>query len=223
MKLETQNSKPETRKPKPTLNFEQIILTERGPVLIAGVDEAGRGALAGPVVAAAVILPLHNVANLARLTQVNDSKQLTSKQREAIFDLIQEMALAWGVGQVEAREIDQMGISSATKEAMRQAIMALNPVAGFVLVDGNVRLKNVAIPQQTIIRGDQQSLTIAAASIIAKVTRDRHMLIQAQQYPAYQFEQHKGYGTSQHLNLLAQHGPSTIHRYSFAPVRTTLF
>lgn len=192
-------------------------------MLIAGVDEAGRGALAGPVVAAAVILPLHDVANLARLTQVNDSKQLTSNQRETLFALIQEMALTWGVGQVEAREIDQMGILPATKEAMRQAIMALNPAAGFVLVDGNVRLKNVAIPQQTIIRGDQLSLTVAAASIIAKVTRDRIMISQAKQYPAYQFEQHKGYGTPQHLNLLVQHGPSTIHRYSFAPVRTTLF
>jgi len=192
-------------------------------VLIAGVDEAGRGALAGPVVAAAVILPLHHPTSLARLIQVNDSKQLTSNQREALLVLIQEMALTWGVGQVEAREIDQMGILPATKEAMRQAIMALNPAAGFVLVDGNVRLKNVAIPQQTIIRGDQLSLTVAAASIIAKVTRDRIMITQAQQFPAYQFEQHKGYGTPQHLNLLAQHGPSTIHRYSFAPVRTTLF
>jgi ribonuclease HII len=221
--LETRNSKLETRNPKPNLAFEQSVLTERGPVLIAGVDEAGRGALAGPVVAAAVILPLHDVTSLARLTQVNDSKQLTSNQRETLFALIQEMALTWGVGQVEAREIDQMGILPATKEAMRQAIMALNPVAGFVLVDGNVRLKNVAIPQQTIIRGDQLSLTVAAASIIAKVTRDRTMITHAQQYPAYQFEQHKGYGTPQHLSLLAQHGPSTIHRYSFAPVRTTLF
>ncbi len=223
LRPEARNPELETRNSKPTLEFEQAVLTERGPVLIAGVDEAGRGALAGPVVAAAVILPLHNPTILARLAQVNDSKQLSRQQREALFHLIQEMAVAWGVGQVEAREIDQMGILPATKEAMRQAIMALNPAPGFVLVDGNVGLKNVRTPQRTIIRGDQLSLTIAAASIIAKVTRDQAMITQAQQYPAYQFEHHKGYGTPQHLHLLAQHGPSTIHRYSFAPVRTTLF
>lgn len=212
-KLETQNSK---------LHLEHALIAECGPVLIAGVDEAGRGALAGPVVAAALILPLDAPAQLARLAQVDDSKQLTALQRERLFTLIQEVALSCGVGMVDAAAIDQMGILPATKEAMRQAIVALSPAPGFVLVDGNVGLKNITFPNRPIIRGDGLSLSIAAASIIAKVTRDRLMVALSQQYPTYQFARHKGYGTPQHLALLAQHGPSPSHRYSFAPLRATL-
>lgn len=202
--------------------FEQTVLTQHGPVLIAGVDEAGRGALAGPVVAAAVILPLSAPDLLTRLALVNDSKQVTNKRRQSLVSVIQETALAYGVGLVDAAAIDQMGILPATKEAMRLAILALNPPPGFVLIDGNVRLKNVVLPQQTIIRGDQLSLTIAAASILAKVSRDDYMIAQGQQYPAYSFERHKGYGTAQHLALLAQYGPSPLHRRSFAPLKATL-
>lgn len=191
-------------------------------MLIAGVDEAGRGALAGPVVAAAVILPLSAPDLLTRLAQVNDSKQLTNKRRQSLVSVIQETALAYGVGMVDAAAIDQMGILPATKEAMRLAILALNPPPGFVLIDGNVRLKNVVLPQQTIIRGDQLSLSIAAASILAKVSRDQYMMAQTEPYPAYLFDHHKGYGTAQHLALLAKHGPSPLHRYSFAPLKTSL-
>lgn len=208
--------------PSPTLHFEQLVLDQYGPVLIAGVDEAGRGALAGPVVAAAVILPLEQPYQLARLAQVNDSKQLTGPQREALFAQIKENVVAYGIGQVAAAAIDEMGIMPATKEAMRQALAALHPQPGFALVDGNVRLKNIRLPHQTIVKGDALSLTIAAASILAKVTRDRTMIAQAATYPLYQFERHKGYGTAQHLALLAQHGPSPIHRHSFAPLRPTL-
>lgn len=206
----------------PNLTFEKTVLAERGPVLIAGVDEAGRGALAGPVVAAAVILPLASPDLLTRLAQVNDSKQLTSRRRQNLVSLIQETALAYGVGMVDAAAIDQMGILPATKEAMRQAILALTPPPGFILIDGNVRLKNVVLPQQAIIRGDQLSLTIAAASILAKVSRDQQMITLAEQHPAYHFEKHKGYGTAQHLALLAQHGPSPLHRRSFAPLKASL-
>ena len=191
-------------------------------MLIAGVDEAGRGALAGPVVAAAVILPLSAPDLLTRLALVNDSKQLTSKRRQSLVSVIQETALAYGVGMVDAAAIDQMGILPATKEAMRLAILALNPPPEFVLIDGNVRLKNVVLPQQTIIRGDQLSLTIAAASILAKVSRDQHMIALAEQYPVYLFDRHKGYGTAQHIALLQKHGPSPLHRYSFAPLKASL-
>lgn len=209
--------------PSPTLHFEQLVLDQYGPVLIAGVDEAGRGALAGPVVAAAVILPLDHPHQLARLARVNDSKQLSGPQREALFEQIVDNVMAYGVGQVAAAAIDKSGIMPATKEAMRQALAALRPKPGFALVDGNVRLKNIRLPHQTIVKGDALSLTIAAASILAKVTRDRYMIAQATAYPLYQFERHKGYGTPQHLALLQQHGPSPLHRHSFAPIRPTLF
>ncbi len=209
--------------PSPTLHFEQLVLDKYGPVLIAGVDEAGRGALAGPVVAAAVILPLDQPQRLAQLAHVNDSKQLTSRQRETLFEQIQENVVAYGIGQVAAATIDEIGIMPATKEAMRQALTALRPKPGFALVDGNVRLKNIRLPHQTIVKGDALSLTIAAASILAKVTRDRTMIAQAVVYPLYHFERHKGYGTPQHLALLAQHGPCPLHRHSFAPIRPTLF
>lgn len=209
--------------PSPTLHFEQLVLDKYGPVLIAGVDEAGRGALAGPVVAAAVILPLDQPDRLAKLVHVNDSKQLTAAQRETLFAQIQENVVAYGIGQVAAATIDEIGIMPATKEAMRQALTALRPKPGFALVDGNVRLKNIRLPHQTIVKGDALSLTIAAASILAKVTRDRTMIAQAVTYPLYHFERHKGYGTPQHLALLAQHGPCPLHRHSFAPIRPTLF
>jgi ribonuclease HII len=180
---------------------------------IAGVDEAGRGPLAGPVVAAAVILnPAKPIAGLA------DSKQLTEKQREALFVLIQENALAYGVGRAEVEEIDRINILQATLLAMQRAIAALSHLPHLVLIDGN-RAPKLICETKTIIAGDQTEPAISAASILAKVTRDREMIILDQQFPLYGFAKHKGYGTKDHLAALKQHGPCLIHRRSYAPVR----
>ena len=206
----------------PDLTFEQEIIERRGEWLIAGIDEAGRGALAGPVVAAAVILPLNNPDRLARLVAVNDSKQLTARQRERLYDLIITHALAWAVGSAAAAIIDEIGILPATHQAMVAAVRQLVPPASYLLIDGRIRLRQLTQPQQAIIRGDGLSLSIAAASILAKATRDRHMLALDSQYPAYGFARHKGYGTQAHLHALAHHGPTAIHRHSFAPIRPTL-
>ena len=189
---------------------------------IAGLDEAGRGALAGPVVAAAVILPLDDPDSLDVLEEVNDSKQLSAKQREALFPVITEYTLAFAVGVVPAQAIDLMGIIPATKQAMRTAVAQLTPPPDYLLIDGRIRLTTLNIPQQAIIRGDSQSLSIAAASIIAKVTRDRLMAALDSQYPHYGFAQHKGYGTEMHRQAIAEFGPCPQHRYSFSPIRQTL-
>lgn len=180
---------------------------------IAGVDEAGRGPLAGPVVAAAVILnPSKPIDGLA------DSKQLTEKQREALFVLIQENALAYGVGRAEVEEIDRINILQATLLAMQRAVAALSVLPHLVLIDGN-RAPKLICETKTIIAGDQTEPAISAASILAKVTRDREMIILDQQFPLYGFAKHKGYGTKDHLAALKQHGPCLIHRRSYAPVR----
>ncbi len=189
---------------------------------IAGLDEAGRGALAGPVVAAAVILPLDDPDSLFQLEEVNDSKQLTAKQREALYPVITEYVLAFAVGAVPAQAIDLIGIIPATKQAMRTAVAQLSPAPDYLLIDGRIRLTTLNIPQQAIIRGDSQSLSIAAASIIAKVIRDRLMVALDSQYPQYGFAQHKGYGTEMHRQAIAEFGPCPRHRYSFAPIRQTL-
>ena len=185
----------------------------RGHDLVCGVDEAGAGPLAGPVYAGAVILPRH-----LELPWLNDSKQVTPKRREALFDQIKGQAVAWAVAWVDAEEIDRTDILSARMKAMQLALDALEPQADFALVDGNRdKGKSSAIrtPHHCIIKGDSLSASIAAASILAKVSRDRFMLEMAERYPEYQFERHKGYGTPLHYAMLDQYGPSPIHRVSF--------
>lgn len=207
----------------PDLTFELAIQAEKSHTLIAGIDEAGRGALAGPVVAAAVILPLETPERLSQLAEVNDSKQLSAAQREHLYALITANALTFGVGSASAARIDEIGIMGATKEAMLAAVAQLQPAPRYLLIDGPVRLSATPLPQRAIVRGDSRSLSIAAASIIAKVVRDRHMVALAADHPQYGLAQHKGYGTQLHTAAIAQHGPCAIHRQSFAPIRQTLF
>lgn len=206
----------------PTLDLEFEILAQHGFTFVAGLDEAGRGALAGPVTAAAVILPLNNAQIREALQGVNDSKQLTAKMREKLFSRITQHALAYGIASVPATAIDEIGIIPATKQAMATAVSQLTPAAQYLLIDGRIRLKTLATPQQPIIRGDGKSFSIAAASILAKVTRDRLMIELDVHYPQYGFARHKGYGTPQHLAALEQHGPCPLHRHSFAPIKRPL-
>ena len=205
-----------------SLEFETAVFTQTSLPHIAGLDEAGRGALAGPVVAAAVILPLNNPDALVHLHEVNDSKQLSAKAREKMFALITQHALAYGIGQEPAEVIDEIGIIVATKRCMITAVSQLNPPAQYLLIDGRIRLKNSPLPQQSIIRGDSKSLSIAAASILAKVTRDRIMVALDPFFLQYGFAQHKGYGTAMHMAALEKYGPTPSHRRSFAPLRQTL-
>jgi ribonuclease HII len=206
----------------PTLLFEKSIYEESGLATIAGLDEAGRGALAGPVVAAAVILPLDEANRLRQLHEVNDSKQLTAKTRERLYSLITANALCYGIGSCPAGGIDEMGIIPATKAAMMQALAQLDPQAGYLLIDGRIRLRRTPLPQQSIIRGDSKIMSIAAASILAKVTRDRMMVELDGRYPKYGFARHKGYGTEFHRKVIAELGATPEHRLSFSPLRQTL-
>ena len=186
---------------------------EEGYSSVCGCDEAGAGPLAGPVYAAAVILPFG-----AELPGLNDSKKLTEKKREALFPVIQEKAVAWAVARVEAAEIDETDILSARMKAMQLAIDRLTPAPDFALLDGNRdhgRSAAVTTPHRIIVKGDSLSASIAAASILAKVSRDRYMKEIAAQYPQYEFDRHKGYGTKRHYELLRQYGPSPIHRRTF--------
>lgn len=187
---------------------------------VAGIDEAGRGAWAGPVTAAAVILPLE--ANIsAAFSEVRDSKQMTVQQREHNELLIQNYASAWGVGFASCVEIDAYGILAATKIAMSRALAQLQPQADALLIDA-VSLKNHSnLPQQSIIHGDALSLSIAAASVLAKVARDRWMTIADNRYPGYGFARHKGYGTAQHQAAIQKNGACEIHRFSFRPIAGT--
>jgi ribonuclease HII len=205
-----------------SLVFESEIIRTSGLSIIAGLDEAGRGALAGPVVAAAVIFPTPSQELLRKLSDVNDSKQLSATKRAQQFEIITETAVAFGIGQSSAQIVDQCGIISATKQAMLEALQALKPAAEYLLIDGRLRLIRSPLPQQSIIRGDSKSLSIAAASILAKVTRDRTMIDMDHQYPKYGFAQNKGYGTAKHREALERYGPSAIHRLTFAPLRATL-
>ena len=186
---------------------------ERGYEMICGCDEAGAGPLAGPVYAAAVILPFG-----LEIPGLNDSKKLTEKKRETLFPVIQEKALAWAVARVEAEEIDATDILSARMKAMQLAIDALSVKAEYALIDGN-RDKGKSFAIQTahecLVKGDSLSASIAAASVLAKVSRDRWMVEAAKEYPEYCFEQHKGYGTKLHYEMLREHGPSPIHRRTF--------
>lgn len=185
--------------------------------LIAGVDEVGRGPLAGPVVAACVVLP-----EGFDLSGINDSKKLTERQRERAEVRIRAEALAIGLGSVAPEIIDRINILQATREAMRAAFLQLSPTPDFVLVDG-LPVPNFPCPvQKSVIRGDSQSVSIAAASIVAKVARDQMMRDYAVLYPEYGFAGHKGYGAETHLAALRQHGPCPIHRRSFAPVAASL-
>lgn len=183
---------------------------------IAGIDEAGRGPLAGPVVAAAVILPVH-----ARLAGVDDSKQLSEAERERLYPAILDQAVGVGIGLADAGEIDSLNILEATRLAMRRAIDNLAPAPDYLLIDA-VTLPAVRIPLRPIVKGDALSLSIAAASIIAKVTRDHLMSAYHATFPQYNFLSHKGYGTAEHLQMLARFGPCSIHRRTFAPVREAI-
>lgn len=176
---------------------------------ICGVDEAGRGPLAGPVCAAAVILPPE-----IAIEGLNDSKRLSEKRREALYDVICQEALAYGIALVSEQEIDQINILQATFLAMRRAVEQLQLVPALVLVDGN-RDPGLECPTQTVIGGDARSANIAAASILAKVTRDRYMVKLAETYPDYGFEIHKGYGTKRHYAAILEHGITPVHRRSF--------
>ena len=184
-------------------------LYEKGIQVICGVDEAGRGPLAGPVCAAAVILPPH-----LEIPGLDDRKKLTDKRRRELFPIIQEKAIAYGIGLASHEEIDEINILQATYLAMERALAQLKVKADHVLIDGN-RAKDFGIPVTTVVKGDSLSANIAAASILAKVTRDELMENMAQEYPQYQFEVHKGYGTKAHYAALTEHGPSPIHRMTF--------
>ena len=199
----------------PTLQYE-LSLWSSGFSAVAGIDEAGRGCWAGPVTAGAVILPA-DPGILERLSGVRDSKLMTPAERDAMFDLIPEVARAWATGEADNAEIDRLGILNATRLAMKRALAALAIRPDHLLID-YVRLHDVTIPQIGIAHGDMISLSIAAASIMAKVTRDRRMEILAEQYPQYGFGKHKGYGTKQHQDALARFGPCPIHRMSFKPL-----
>lgn len=183
---------------------------------VAGVDEAGRGPLAGPVMAAAVIL--HPGCKIKGLT---DSKKLSEKKREELFDIIQEKAYAWAIGRAEVEEIDAINILQATFLAMQRAVAGLKIVPDLALIDGN-RSPLLACPTKAIIQGDLTEPAISAASILAKVTRDREMLLLEEIYPHYGFAQHKGYPTEAHVAALEKYGPCKIHRMSYAPVAKLL-
>ena len=184
-------------------------LTAQGITDICGVDEAGRGPLAGPVCAAAVILPDH-----LEIPGLDDSKKLTDKKRRELFPIIKEQAIAYGIAFADEREIDEINILQATFLAMQRAIDQLEGKAKFALIDGN-REKDFGIPVMTVVKGDSRSANIAAASILAKVTRDMYMEELAEKYPQYGFEIHKGYGTKAHYAALTEHGASEVHRKTF--------
>ena len=194
------------------MNKEENQLRKMGFRLIAGVDEAGRGPLAGPVVAAAVIFP-EGYKN----DEINDSKQLSPMRRERLFAEITNAAQSYAVSVVSASQVDKLGIAHAGKLAMRQAVLKLDPLPDFILVDA-FAINVPGIAQKAIIDGDALSMSIAGASILAKVTRDRMMVKYHDKYPQYGFADHMGYGTKVHLDALKKHGPCPIHRRSFEPV-----
>jgi ribonuclease HII len=204
---------------KPPSLIEENRLSAKGYRFIAGIDEAGRGALAGPVVAAAVILP--QSPDFPWLKSVRDSKEIPLAKRESLFDLIKQDAVAVSVGIIAPQTIDVINILNATKVAMCHAVTQLACPPDFLLIDC-LRLPQLRISQKPIIRGDKICLSIACASIIAKVTRDRIMVELDQLHPGYGLALHKGYGTKHHVFCLRQHGPSAIHRHSFAPVREAI-
>jgi ribonuclease HII len=198
--------------PRDLFSFEKRAMS-RGFTAIAGVDEAGRGALAGPVVAAAVILSPHG-----DYSGIDDSKKLSPRQREICFDRIMSQAVAVGIGYGDAQLVDTVNILQATLQAMIGAVCSLPVLPDFLLIDG-ISSPNISIPAQTIKKGDSASVSIASASIIAKVTRDRLMVAFGEKYPEYGFPVHKGYGSAAHLASIADFGPCPIHRLTFRGVR----
>ncbi len=183
---------------------------EQGFSAVCGVDEAGRGPLAGPVCAAAVILPEGLV-----IEGLNDSKKLTEKKREALYDVIKEKALAYSIAFATVEEIEEYNILQATFMAMTRAVEGLSVTPDYALIDGNKIPPQLTVPAQAVISGDALSYSIAAASVLAKVTRDRYMVEMDEKYPAYDFKKHKGYGTKVHREAILEVGPSPIHRMSF--------
>ena len=200
----------------PDLHQERALI-RRGHALVAGLDEAGRGAWAGPVVAAAVILP-RDALRRSALRGVRDSKLLSPSRRQALFDAIHQAAVAVGVGAASHAEIDDLGIVPATRLAMQRATQAL-PLAPDALLIDALELPAVPLPQRVLFHADTLCLSVAAASIVAKVSRDRWMTELDTQYPGYGFARHKGYGTAVHQQALAQFGPSAVHRMTFEPMR----
>ena len=199
------------------LLFFERSAREAGAHRIAGLDEAGRGPLAGPVVAAAVVLPEGLL-----IPGVKDSKQLSEDQRERLYLLITGSAIAYGIGIVDERTIDEVNIREASIMAMERALDAITPAPDHLLIDGNFTLPRIPLPQRPIIKGDCLSHSIAAASILAKVTRDRLMCELHERFPRYNFHKHKGYGTKEHIELIRLHGPCEAHRRSFQPVAAML-
>jgi ribonuclease HII len=189
--------------------------------LIAGVDEVGRGALFGPVVAAAVILPEHALPELIA-AKIKDSKQLSTKRRALLARQICALAIDWKIGFASSAEIDKINILHASLLAMKRAVLKLKVQPALCLVDGNQLIQDLRLPQQTIVKGDERSLTIASASIVAKVWRDDLVLRLASKYPMYDLERNKGYGSQQHLLALRQFGASRLHRKSFRPCRESV-
>lgn len=198
-------------KTTPTYMYEHAAL-DNGFTCICGIDEAGRGPLAGPVFAAAVVLPTD-----CEIPGLNDSKKLTEKKRDALFDIIIEKAIAYSVASASEREIDEINILNATYLAMNRAFDGLSVKPDMALIDGN-REPGVNAAQTTIVKGDSKSMSIAAASILAKVSRDRYMLELAKIYPQYEFERHKGYGTKLHYEKIREYGISEVHRKTFLKV-----
>lgn len=197
--------------PKPTSRLENEY-KEQGYTVIAGLDEAGKGAWAGPVVSAAVILP-----EQVSLPGLNDSKLLSKEKRESLYDLVIEQAISYGIGIQDAYAVDEIGLAEAHRQSMRDAVAALEKKPELLLVDGK-GISKLGIETVCVVKGDQKSRCIAAASVLAKVTRDRLMEAYGKEHPDYGFAQHKGYGTKMHEEALVKHGPCNLHRLSYTPV-----
>lgn len=197
---------------------EELALLAAGHVRVAGVDEAGRGAWAGPVCAAAVVLPLQLPDLCERLKDVRDSKQLTPLQRERLLPVVMEIAEAVGVGWATPAEVDALGVVSATRQAMVHAVSGLQEAADVALID-HLEVPELELPQRAFPKADARCLSVAAASIVAKVERDRLMIALEEDFPGYGFAQHKGYGTATHREALSRLGPSPLHRMSWRPLR----
>ena len=192
-------------------NFEyETAAKNNGYISVCGVDEAGRGPLAGPVCAAAVILPSD-----VNIPELNDSKKLSEKKREQLFDVIKNSAISYCVAYASVEEIEELNILGATFLAMERAVNGLSISADFALIDGNQTPKGLQIPSQTIVKGDAKSCSISAASILAKVSRDRECYVLDEKYPEYGFAKHKGYGTKAHMEALFKYGPCPVHRRTF--------
>lgn len=190
--------------------IEEKIYNSKEVKYICGIDEAGRGPLAGPVVIAAVIMPRNSM-----IEGVNDSKKVSEKKREKLYEEITSSSIAWAVGIIDQNEIDDINILNATKKGLTQALTELEQGPDIILVDALTKIDTLGIPYESIIKGDAKSYSIAAASIVAKVTRDRIMRQWDEIYPQYGFEKHKGYGTAMHINAIKEYGPCPLHRKSF--------